>query len=320
MQDAKSLPLTHILAPVIVFCYRRPNHLRRTLLSLLDCSGIDQSPIIVYGDGPRTDKEAASVDQTRALAIELLGDRAEYHFSNVNQGLAASVISGVSDVVSRYGRAIVVEDDLELAPDFLAYMNQALEHFSDDVSIYQVSAYMFNVPELGTSSDALFLQFTVSWGWATWKRAWDQFDAASSGWESLNTDRLMRRKFNLGGAYDYATMLEKQMAGKLDSWAIRWYWTVFKAGGLVLFPPSTLVRNNGFDGSGSHGRGLLRRYNHPTYMPLSNCPNMPAIDKPDPSQVRLVYNSLRRLNGGFLAKLIDILRRWSLKARLALSS
>lgn len=296
-------------APVLVFCYRRPDHLRQTLASLMRCDGFEQSPIIVFCDGPRVAEEITAVEKTRATAMALLGDCAEYRFSDVNQGLARSVISGVSEVVARFGRVIVVEDDLELAPTFLTYMNQALEHFAENAAVFQVSGYMFDVPELKSRSDAVLLPMIVSWGWATWKRAWDQFDPEATGWEQLEKDFSLRRQFNLEGAYDYATMLKRQMVGQLDSWAIRWYWTVFKANGLTLFPPSTLVHNHGFDGSGSHGRGLLRNFTSVDKSLCANEPKMPVRVERNQEITTLVFNAVGRSNGGWRGKLIDRLRR-----------
>ncbi len=285
------------LAPVVVFAYRRPDHLRNTLTSLMRCDGFAQSPLIVYCDGPRDANETDSVMATRELARSMLGECAEYHFSEVNLGLSRSVIAGVSNTADRFGRAIVVEDDLELSPSFLTFMNHALDHYANDERVFQVSGYMFDVPELKDAASALFLPSITSWGWATWKRAWDQFDPLASGWEALRTDKDLRRRFNLDGSYDYATMLVRQMAGLLDSWAVRWYWTVFKANGLVLFPPVSLVRNTGFDGSGTHGRGLLRRFaktGEPCFSQTSSCQR--------PQNLRLgITPALRRRCGGKMA-------------------
>lgn len=247
------------LSPIVVFAYRRPEHLRRTLSSLTACEGFDVSPVIVYCDGPKNAGERAATERTRQVARKLLGGRAEYHCSPANLGLARSVIRGVTEVVERFGRAIVLEDDLVLSPGFLTYMNAALDRYADEANVVQVSGYMFDVPELIRQRKAFFLPFTVSWGWATWKRAWDLFDPLATGWEVLQRDKDLRCRFNLHGAYDYAGMLENQMAGRIDSWAIRWYWSVFRANGLVLFPSVTLVQNIGMDGSGTHGRGVLRK-------------------------------------------------------------
>lgn len=124
------------LTPVVVFAYRRPDHLRNTLTSLMRCEGFAQSPIIVYCDGPRNDSEIGAVTATRELAKTLLGEHAEYHFSEVNLGLSRSVIAGVSEAVDRFGRVIVVEDDLELHPTFLTFMNQALVRYASDDRVF----------------------------------------------------------------------------------------------------------------------------------------------------------------------------------------
>lgn len=296
-------------APVVIFAYRRPDHLRNTLESLRRCEGFAQSPIIVYCDGPRNDTEFESVAATRELAKSLLGNQAEYHFSEVNLGLSRSVIVGVSETVDRFGRVIVVEDDLELHPALLTFMNQALDRYASDDSVFQISGYQFDVPELKNTASALFLPFTVSWGWATWKRAWAQFDPLASDWEKLRADKDLRRRFNLDGVYDYATMLVRQMSGAQDSWAVRWYWTVFKAKGLVLFPPSSLVSNTGFDGSGTHGRGLLRQFSQARTPALE----IQEIILPESVTVDAQYydrvkRALSKQNGGWIGKTMDTLR------------
>jgi hypothetical protein len=297
------------LAPIVIFAYRRPEHLHHTLASLMRCDGFGQSPVIVYGDGPRNAEEGAAVMATREVAATMLGDRAEYHFSEENRGLSRSVIAGVGEVVERFGRAIVVEDDLELGSTFLTFMNRALDRYADDARVFQVSGYMFDVPELRATQSALFLPLTTSWGWATWKRAWDQFDPLATGWDALHADRALRRRFNLDGAYDYTTMLFRQMTGQRDSWAIRWYWTVFKAHGLVLFPPVSLVRNTGFDGSGTHGRGLLRRFAKPPTTRPSPGLDFPQVVNCDAELYARVKKVLWWQNGGLIASWVDRLRR-----------
>lgn len=297
-------------APVVIFAYRRADHLRRTLESLMNCEGFEASDVIIYCDGPRDDSEAESVRATRELARAKLGECAEYHFSEVNLGLSRSVIAGVSDVVERFGRAIVVEDDLELSTSFLTFMNQALDRYANDENVFQVSGYMFDVPEFKGTHSALFLPFTVSWGWATWKRAWDQFDPQATGWEALQTNKDLRRRFNLDGTYDYSTMLVRQMTGMRDSWAVRWYWSVFKANGLVLFPPLSLVSNTGFDGSGTHGRGLLRKFSKSRPTLSSAGINLPASVVLDSGLYDHVKEALWWQNGKWVGKVVDTLRWW----------
>lgn len=303
------------LAPVVVFAYRRPEHLRNTLASLTRCEGFEQSPIIVYCDGPREASEVESVMATREIARTMLGERAEYHFSEENLGLARSIIAGVSDAVNRFGSVIVVEDDLELSPAFLTFLNRALTHYAHDENVFQISGYMFDVPELKAERTALFLPFIGSWGWATWKRAWDQFDPLATGWEALCTNQNLRRKFNLDGTYAYATMLVRQMVGQLDSWGVRWYWSVFKAQGLVLFPPISLVSNRGFDGSGTHGRGRLSKLSKSAPVVPSSPIELPELALLDSVLYAHLKKALWRQKRGWIGRVIDQIRWW--KARYA---
>jgi len=298
-------------APVVVFAYRRPDHLHSMLKSLMLCEGFSQSPVVVYCDGPRDMADVEVVKATRELARKMLGERAEYYFSEENLGLSHSVIAGVTEVLNRFGRAIVLEDDLDLDPSFLMYMNQALDRYGDDVNVFQISGYIHDVPQLQDSAEALFLPFTVSWGWATWKRAWDQFDLEAKGWQGLISDKKLRRRFNLDGTYDYTTMLLRQISGLRDSWAIRWYWTVFKSNGLVLFPPISLVKNVGFDGSGTHGTGFFRHFSSAEGFKARVNRNieLPVEISINTNFYSDVKTALWKKNGGWFAYAFDHLKR-----------
>jgi hypothetical protein len=223
-------------------------------------------------------------------------------------GLARSIINGVGELLKHGGRAIVVEDDLALAPGFLDFMNSALERYADDAAVFQISGHIVDVDEFADRRSALFLPFIGSWGWATWSRAWHHFDEDAAGWQQLVHDRDLRKKFNLGNVYDYSTMLQRQMRGRLDSWGVRWYWSVFRQGGMTLFPPRTLVANKGMDGSGTHGRGFFRHFRQQlTVGPEAHVvlPS-PHVNSTDFETVR---RAIWRQNGGVLGHCVDGLKK-----------
>lgn len=223
------------------------------IMSLMQCPEFEESPIYVFCDGARTLIDQEVVDQTREVIRSNVGKNVKIIESDQNLGLANSIITGVSWLLDDYDRVIVVEDDLIVSPGFLQYMNMGLESYRNEPSVMHVSGYMYKVPEFVNRSEAIFLPFISSWGWGTWKRAWAHFDPLATGWEVLKTDRKMRSRFDLDDSYEYFNMMKRQKAGEVDSWAIRWYWSVFKNRGCVLFPPVSHVNNIGFDGSGSHG-------------------------------------------------------------------
>lgn len=240
-------------APIALFVYKRPEHTRQTIENLMQCPEFEASPIHVFSDAAKKPEDEEKVTETRIMVNAMLGEKAKIVVAEKNQGLANSIISGVSRLLEEYDRVIVLEDDLLVSPRFLSYMNTALETYRNESSVMQVSGYMFPVKEFENQTEAIFLPFISSWGWGTWRRAWKYFDPNATGWEILKTDKQMRSRFNLDQAYDYFEMLKAQMSGEADSWAIRWYWSVFKNNGYVVYPPLSHVDNIGLDGTGTHG-------------------------------------------------------------------
>jgi hypothetical protein len=169
--------------------------------------------------------------------------------SEQNRGLARSVISAVTRICGTHGRVIVIEDDLLLARGFLKYMNEALRRYADDERVMTVSGHTFDA--YSPEPRAVFLPTTTTWGWATWARAWAHFQETPRGLERLDSPAY-RRAFDLDGSCDYSRLLWMQMAGKVDSWGIRWYWSVREKRGLGLFPMTSLVRNVGIGVGSTH--------------------------------------------------------------------
>ena len=293
-------------APIALFTFKRPDHTRRTLESLAQNPEFTKSPLFIYCDGARHDGEAAQVEATRQLVSEWPHPNKTVIERDRNWGLANSVIEGVTEQCKRFGRVIVVEDDLVVSPVFLNYLNSALDRYTDEQKVMQVSAHMFPV-DIQSQFDAVMLPFTTSWGWATWDRAWKKFDPGMTGYEKLKVDSVLRRKFDVDGSYPAFRMLERQEEGKVDSWAIRWYLSVFLAEGLVVFPKQTLVMNEGFDGSGSNCRTPQLRTEILRIEPIVLLPDV-RIQEQD---YVCVKNYLRK-DQFFFNKVIKLLRAlWS---------
>jgi hypothetical protein len=283
------------LAPVALFAYRRSDHLARTLDALEACPEFSASSVTVYSDGPRSDDARPGVAAVRTLLASRKRANMTIVEAPANRGLANSIISGVTEQCERHGRVIVIEDDLVLSPVGLTWLNRGLNTYADDARVWQVGAHQFAVPQFATRADGLFLRLNTSWGWGTWKRAWDRFDPFAIGWQALKTDSDLRRRFNLDGAYPYAEMMEQQMTGKVDSWAIRWWWSVFQANGLGLHPPRSLVSNIGDDGSATHAPSLARRLFAPRPVELLDrgLPGLPSTVAVDQEAQRALETLLR---------------------------
>jgi len=248
-------------APIALFVYKRPRHTLQTLEALMANYGAEQSHLYIFSDGPRNNADAETLESIRAVRSVMRQKQwcrsVTMIESDSNKGLSRSIISGTTELVETFGKVIVIEDDLVTSPYFLSYMNDALDRYAESEKVMQISGYQFPIRITG-ACDALFLPLTTSWGWAVWQRSWKYFDPEAKGYKMLLSDAIRKERFNLDGAYDYAQMLTMQMQGKVDSWAIRWYLSVFLRDGLVLYPQKSLVANIGFDNSGEHcGRSVF---------------------------------------------------------------
>lgn len=238
-------------APIALFVYNRRDQVRRTVEALQKNELAAESDLLVFCDGVKDAAASGAVEDVRAFVRTIDGFRSVAIIErDSNLGLAKSIISGVSKVCGEYGRVIVMEDDLVTAPTFLRFMNDALETYANDEIVGSIHGYWY--PVAAELPSTFLLRGASCWGWATWSRAWRLFEPDGRKLLMELKRQNLTRAFDLDGAISYTRMLQDQIAGKIDSWAIRWHATMFLANRLQLSPGVSLVRNIGFDGSGTH--------------------------------------------------------------------
>lgn len=293
------------LAPILLFVYNRPQHVRNSVQSLLSNDLAKDSELYIFSDAAKDEAAKHFVDEVRTFIHSISGFK-QIHFveREENWGLARNIIDGVTRLVNEYGRVIVLEDDLITAPYFLRFMNDALETYKDEEKVGHIQACDFTKdPSL---PDTFLIKFTGSWGWATWKRAWKHFNP--NGQELL--DEMLRRKlnrqFDFNGKYGFTRMLRRQIEGKNNSWAIRWNASLFLADILSLNVGKSLIQNEGFDGSGTNcGSGNL--YDSNLWMkPLPVVKISPIVENKEARNAFMRYYA--RTNS-FFAKAIRRIKR-----------
>jgi len=236
-------------SPVALFVFNRPEHTKRTLDSLSKNPEFDRSPLYVYCDGARNDSELIEVKETRDLIQEWDHPEKIIVERDKNMGLANSIISGVTYLCEKYGKVIVLEDDLVTSPFFLDYMNSALIKYQDENRVISIHGYSYPINNL---PETFFIMGASCWGWATWARGWNLFDKNGKKLFKQLSEKKMMKRFDVNGAYPYRRMLLDQIHGNNDSWAIRWYASALINQKLTLHPGRSLVFNIGLDGTGSH--------------------------------------------------------------------
>ena len=243
------------LAPIALFVYNRAEHTRRTVESLRKNELAHRSDLFVFADGAKSQAAAAAIQEVRRFVRSIEGFRSVTIIERErNLGLANSVIKGVTQLCEEFGRVIAVEDDLLTAPDFLTFINCALERYDNEPRIFSVSGFNFAVNAPGRYPYDAFCSYrTSSWGWGTWKNRWKKAQWSVPDYARFCSDKSLQRSFNRGGE-DLARILALQMARRIDSWSIRWDYVHFQHDAVSLLSTISRVYNIGFDGSGVHCR------------------------------------------------------------------
>ena len=213
------------LAPIVVFVYARPKHTQNTIEALANNELARKSNVWIFADNYKNDKSKKNVEEVRKY-INSIESKKWFNSVTVveapkNQGLANSVIKGVTEVINKYGKVIVVEDDLVTSKYFIKYMNEALELYENDERIWSISGYNppIEIPK-NYKYDVYLAYRGNSWGWATWRDRWNTVDWDVKDYKKFKHNIFKRRRINRGGP-DMAQMLDDQMKGRCDSWAIK---------------------------------------------------------------------------------------------------
>jgi putative methyltransferase (TIGR04325 family) len=244
-------------APVILFLFNRPYHTLRTIEALQNNEGWDKTDVYVFCDGPKHNASAEQLQriaEVRAMAHNISGCKSIHVFaSEKNKGLYQSVLDGVGEIFKSFEKIIVLEDDLETAPTFLNYMNDALHHYENSESVYCISGYTY--PIKTSSNEAFFIKGADCWGWATWKNRWNKLELDGKKLLNQLNEKNLINTFTFNGSYPYLEMLNDKISGANQSWAVLWYASALVNNGLCLYPAHSLVHNTGTDGTGTHGAG-----------------------------------------------------------------
>jgi hypothetical protein len=239
------------ISPIALFTFSRLWHTQRTIETLQKNESAGDSELFIFSDGPRSETDHEDVNAVREYCKTISGFKKIVIIEREkNLGLASSIIAGVTEIVNQFGLVIVLEDDMVTSPYFLRYMNEALQLYRNEERVISIHGY--NYPAQDTFPETFFLRGADCWGWATWKRGWDLFEPDGRKLLTELKAKKLTRRFDFDGSYDFTKMLEDQVNGENDSWAIRWHASAFLLDKLTLYPGKSLVRNIGTDESGTH--------------------------------------------------------------------
>lgn len=262
-----------LYAPVAVFVYKRLDKTKKCLEALEMNLGAEKTDVYIFSDGAKGSEDLDAVNEVRDFLVSYEKihkfNKLQICRREKNWGLANSIISGVTEVINNYGKIIVVEDDLIMSQDFLVFLNDALEYYGNNEKIGEISAYTY--PLVGLNKYDLDVYITRKadcWGWATWKERWDLADWNMETYPAFKNEKKDKEFERLQKGIN--KMLQMQMKGEVDSWAVRWCYSLFMNDKLTVYPRISRTVNIGFDGSGVHC-GTTDLYNNKINSGLNKC-------------------------------------------------
>lgn len=249
-----------MLAPITIFCYKRLDTLKQTVEALKINREAIESELYVFSDGYKSDNDKEKVNEVRNYLKTIDG------FKNItiyeapeNKGLAKSITDGVTEIVNKHDKIIIIEDDVKVSPHFLSIMNRALDMYKDDNIVSCISGFSYPIDIKETT---YFVRGAECAVWATWKRAWDVYEENGEILLTKLKTQKLEYDFDFEGAFPYIQMLKDQIAGKIDSWAIKWYASCFLNNMLCLYFKNSLNINIGFENEdATHCKGTCNWYN-----------------------------------------------------------
>jgi hypothetical protein len=247
------------LAPILLFAYRRTGTIKKVVVALQQNYLAKDSELYVFSDAAKEERDLGPVQEVRAYLKLIDGfKRVTICEAATNSGLAASVIRGVTEIISKHGKVIVLEDDLITSINFLSYMNQALDYYEHDAKAFSIAGY--SKPISGFyNQDVYFTQRASSWGWGTWIDRWNKVDWFAGNDQSFKKDMKFKTAFNKMGS-DLSKMLDDQIAGRINSWAIKWVYNQFLNRQFTVYPTVSKIMNIGTAEGATHTRDSFGRF------------------------------------------------------------
>ena len=249
--------MKNTLAPIVLFAYNRLDHLKLTISNLKKNNLANSSELIIFSDGPKNTSDIKKINSIRKYLKKINGfKKVTIKEREINYGLSKNIIQGISEILKKFKKIIVLEDDLIVNRYFLKFMNEGLTLYEKNKKVASIHGYVYPIKDIKNKikSNTFFIKGADCWGWATWKRAWINFD--SDGKRLLQTlkNKKKIKEFNFNNNYNYFKMLSDQINNKNDSWAIRWYASCFLKNMYTLYPVSSFVKNIGIDKSGQNSK------------------------------------------------------------------
>lgn len=251
--------------PILLIAFNRPDHVRQVLTEIRK-----QQPaqLFVCQDGPREGNEIDHIrcQEVRDVIKELVDWPCELHtlYQEKNLGCGPGPAAGITWFFEHVEMGIVLEDDCLPHPEFFLYCEELLNKYKYDNRISFIGGCNYNIPISANDSYSFMGGHHQTWGWASWRRVWTQFDYYLNYWDFKLFQRVIKQYYKDRKQQNYwAEIFEKVKLDRLNEscWDYQFYFSCWKNQQYAIYPKVNLVSNVGFGNDATHtnadGNALL---------------------------------------------------------------
>ena len=284
-----------LITPVVFIIFNRPETTQRVFEEIRKAK---PSKLLVIADGPRDSHigEKEHCDTTRKIIEKVDWDcEVIKNYSDINLGCKKRVSTGLNWVFENVEEAIILEDDVLPHQTFFRFCEELLEKHRHNENIMLVSGANVQFGRNKSDYSYFFSQYCFIWGWATWKRAWKNYDIEMKSWPEARDNGLLKEMFNRKAPIEYwKKIFDDLYAGKVDTWDGQWVFSCWIRRALTIQPNVNLISNIGFGIEATHTKSENMFSNmqiEHLQFPIKHPPNIIRALKNDTFTEKIMFSS-----------------------------
>lgn len=232
--------------PILYLIFNRPD---LTEITFPYICKVKPKKLFIAADGPRFDNnyDELNCKLVREYVLSKIDWDCEVNtlFRYENLGCGKAVSSAISWFFTHVDYGIILEDDCVPNNSFFYFCEQLLIKFKNNNRISHISGCNFQIAHKHGKHDYFFSNYSLIWGWATWKRSWMDYDFEMKDFD-LFYKKFKNKKLI---SYDlYSNVLNKN----IDTWDVQWQYSLLKNKKITIQPKINLINNIGFSNSATH--------------------------------------------------------------------
>ena len=252
-----------IQTPVAFIIFKRPQETQKVFAEIRK---VKPPKLLVVADGPRADRPGEDQECAQVRAII---DRVDWdcevlkNYADVNLGCRRRVSSGINWVFDTVEEAIIIEDDCLPHPTFFRFAEELLDRYRDDRRIMSISGQNVQFGRKRTDYSYYFSRYNHCWSWASWRRAWQQYDLDMKLWPEIRDGNFLADVLGDSHAVKVWTKtFELCYEGKIDTWDFQWAFASFIQNGMNILANVNLASNIGHGTGATHTGDASSPYNN----------------------------------------------------------